>query len=97
MSANWKRDGFPRPVLSRQERGYDADHERLRKWCLRACPYCVDCRSTVRLQMDHIIPFRGKEDPLRLDPRNVITRCRKCHVRKTARDIARRRRQRRNR
>lgn len=71
-------------MLSRQERGYDNDWTQLRRWHLKHHPYCVDCGSITRLEVDHVVPFKGREDPLRLDPTNLATRCRPCHEVKTA-------------
>jgi len=35
-------------------------------------------------QIDHIVPFRGLDDPLRLDRANLQGLCASCHSRKTA-------------
>jgi len=49
------------------------------------CKHCID-RGTVTLatECDHVIPFRGLSDPLRLDPKNFQPLCGDCHRKKTA-------------
>ena len=37
-------------------------------------------------EVDHIVPFKGKDDPLRLDETNLQSLCRPCHATKTAAD-----------
>ena len=43
---------------------------------------CVDCGRAGRLECDHVIPLDRGGDPWALD--NLATRCRRCHVDKTA-------------
>lgn len=69
----------PDPVA----RGYDKTWQRLRTEHLRRQPACVECLETEHLHVDHIIAFDGPNDPLRLDPRNLQTLCRRHHARKT--------------
>jgi len=51
-------------------------------------PLCVHCteegRTTAAQDVDHIKPFKGKDDPLRLDWDNLQGLCRKHHNRKTS-------------
>lgn len=42
---------------------------------------CVLCKSTYRLQVDHIKP-RSKYPELALDPKNLQVLCRKCNLAK---------------
>jgi 5-methylcytosine-specific restriction protein A len=71
-------------------RGYDADWRKLRERHADAHPVCLHCLRngivTPMHEVDHIIPFAGKSDPLRLDPGNLQSLCRSCHARKTAAD-----------
>ena len=76
-----------------QERGYDHRWTTLRRYYFKAHPVCEDClakglgpRQGERFEVDHIIPFKGTADPLRLDPSNLRTRCRPCHAIKTQKD-----------
>lgn len=82
--------GRDRDRAGSSERGYDAAWERLRIWQLHREPTCRICRGEGRLTgatvVDHIIPFKGRGDPLRLDPANLQSLCKPCHDAKTARD-----------
>lgn len=46
-------------------------------------PLCADClacdKVTPATQVHHVIPFVGKDDPLRLDRSNVVSLCNECH------------------
>jgi 5-methylcytosine-specific restriction enzyme A len=68
-------------------RGYDADWRRLRETHLSNNPLCVKCKArgfiVAGTDVDHIIAFDGKDDPLRLDPTNLQTLCKSCHSKKT--------------
>ena len=71
-------------------RGYDFDWLRASSAYKAAHPYCEDCLE-IGLQIpvaevDHIRPFRGLDDPLRLDPTNFRSRCKSHHVTKTHKD-----------
>lgn len=76
---------------TRQERGYGTDWERLRRW-FKTQPQSALCRpckakGLIRAagrDVDHIIPFDGLDDPLRLDPDNLQGICDDCHKAKTA-------------
>jgi 5-methylcytosine-specific restriction endonuclease McrA len=80
-SSGWAR----RPRVGRQAAGYGAEWERRRRRHLAAHPVSVDCGATTDLQVDHVLEFHGLGDPLRLDPANLATRCRRCHARKSGR------------
>lgn len=68
-------------------RGYDSRWARLRRAYVKAHPLCEDCLpDPVPVdEVDHIIPIEGVGDPLRLEWRNLRSRCRRCHAIKTAR------------
>jgi hypothetical protein len=74
-----------RKRASRQERGYDVEWYRLQQSHLTANPVCVRCGGKAE-QADHIKPFKGVDDPLRLDPSNLQSLCIVCHAKKTAED-----------
>ncbi len=96
-TSGWAR----RPRVSRQAAGYGAEWERLRRHHLASRPVCVDCGASTELQVDHVREFHGLDDPLRLDPANLATRCGRCHARKSGRaggrELKRRAQQRRQR
>lgn len=77
--------------LPASQRGYDSDWNRLRAAHVARQPLCVRCAEQVRAvpvaEVDHIRPFCGKADPLRLDPQNLQSLCRSCHAIKTAEDV----------
>ena len=56
---------------TRQERGYDDAWLRLRAHHLAEHPLCVDCegsgRVAIAVEVHHVRPFRGVDDPGRLD------------------------------
>ena len=71
-------------------RGYDGTWKALREAKLQQDPWCAHClaqdKHTPASEVDHIRPFKGKGDPLRLDWRNLQSLCKPCHSRKTAKD-----------
>lgn len=73
------------------ERGYDWDWHKLRNNFIKQNPLCEHCeRRRGKLveaeEVDHIIPFDGLKDPLRLDWTNLQSLCKQCHRLKTLRD-----------
>ena len=68
-------------------RGYDAAWRRLREAHLALDPLCRFCadagRTTPAREVDHVRPFRGLDDPRRLDPCNLRSLCSSCHARHT--------------
>lgn len=78
------------------ERGYGADWRRIRAQKLKQTPLCEQCavegRVVVATDVDHIVPFMGTDDPLRLSLMNLRSLCRRCHQIKTARQGRRARR-----
>jgi 5-methylcytosine-specific restriction enzyme A len=73
---------------SRTARGYDERYQRLRLWFMKQpdnvlCRYCLrEGHVEIATDCDHIVPFRGLHDPLRLDPHNLQPLCARCHGRK---------------
>jgi len=74
------------------DRGYDWTWHKLRQQHITYFPLCEHCEregKTVKGdEVDHIVPFDGPNDPLRLTASNLQTLCRSCHAAKTARDKA---------
>ncbi len=74
-------------------RGYGSDWRRLRQWYATRHPLCEDCLTRDRVtpvdEVDHVTPFDGKDDPLRLDKSNLMSLCRSCHRKKHAREFSR--------
>lgn len=70
---------------SSAERGYGADWRAVRARVLQADAICRLCNQAIATEVDHIRPFRGLRDPLRLDPRNLRPVCQPCHRARTAR------------
>lgn len=71
------------------QRGYDGDWRRVRLQVLKRDHYvCVICQADGRMtpatEVDHIKPFNGVNDPLRLDMSNLQSACIHCHSKKTA-------------
>lgn len=62
---------------SRQDRGYDAQWEKLRADYLAAYPCCRRCGRKADV-VDHIEPIR-KAPHRRLDPTNLQSLCTPCH------------------
>lgn len=75
---------------SAAERGYDNDWHTCRDSYVDLHPLCEDCTdkglTVVVDEVDHIIPFEGLDDRLRLDEDNLRSRCKACHTRKTRLD-----------
>ena len=79
-------DNRRRPSAAR--RGYDNRWQKLRLRKLATQPICENpakrrgC-TDLATEIDHIIPFQGREDPLRLDWGNLQSLCKSCHSSKT--------------
>jgi 5-methylcytosine-specific restriction enzyme A len=75
---------------SRHARGYNAAWVRLVEefWADPAHRFCVRCalrgRQELAREVDHVVPFKGLDDPLRLDRTNLQGLCGLCHRQKTA-------------
>jgi 5-methylcytosine-specific restriction protein A len=72
-------------------RGYDYAWRKVRELALKRDNYlCVMCakqgRAIPARDVDHIKPFKGKHDPLRLDLDNLQSLCQSHHSEKTARE-----------
>lgn len=70
------------------ERGYDGRWQRIRLQALqRDCYLCRPCyregRTTVAVDVDHIIPIKAAPDK-RLELSNLQSICRECHNKKTS-------------
>jgi 5-methylcytosine-specific restriction endonuclease McrA len=46
---------------------------------------CQVCHDAVAVDVDHIVPFDGVDDPKRTDWMNLMSICRACHNMKTRR------------
>jgi 5-methylcytosine-specific restriction endonuclease McrA len=68
---------------SKQSRGYGGEWERISKIKRAECPVCEVCHDAVAVDVDHVIPFDGLDDPLRTDWNNLRSICRRCHNDKT--------------
>lgn len=83
LMARWNHGG-----RTRQQRGYDAAWLRLRAQVVREEPLCRICTMLGRVaptdEVDHIKPFSGLDDPLRLDRDNLRGLCRDHHQQVTA-------------
>lgn len=87
-------EGKPQSRFDNREsswaRGYDGDWRTVRGKHADENPLCEQCleHGVIRpmKEVDHIIPFQGKGDPLRLDETNLQSLCRQCHANKTAAD-----------
>lgn len=68
------------------KRGYDRKWARLRGRYIQIHPVCEYCNSAPATEVDHVKPFNGMDDPLRLNWANLKSACRSCHAKKTYRD-----------
>ena len=68
-------------------RGYDAEWRQFRAQIIAEQPFCVQCGSSERLNVDHIESVRAAPHR-RLDPSNVRVLCQSCHSARTAREQA---------
>ncbi|MCA9262133.1 MAG: HNH endonuclease, partial [Planctomycetales bacterium] len=61
------------------QRGYDKAWRRLRAEKIANDPLCEECLKRDRLtpteEVDHVEPFQGPDDPLRLDYDNLRSLC----------------------
>jgi len=67
---------------------YNKEWKRLRNAYIHKHPLCAECYKhgiiTAAVHVDHIVPFHGLDDPLRLAWNNLQSLCKACHNRKTA-------------
>ena len=70
---------------TKQQRGYGGEWERISLMKRAECPVCEMCNDAMAVDVDHIKPFNGPNDPLRTDWRNLQSVCRACHNGKTRR------------
>jgi 5-methylcytosine-specific restriction protein A len=80
----------PPRELTTSERGYDTTWQKLRKWQLATFPICKACERQSANEVDHILPIN--DGGARLDPANLQSLCKSCHSKKTAQDVAKRKR-----
>jgi len=80
-----KREAYRRKG-TKQERGYGGVWEKLSLMKRASCPVCEVCNNSTATQVDHIVPFDGENDPLRLEWTNLQSICQECHTRKTRGD-----------
>jgi 5-methylcytosine-specific restriction protein A len=63
---------------------------RMRDEHLENNPLCAECLKedlrVAAVEVDHVIPFEGLDDPKRLDPDNLQSLCKAHHSRKTAKE-----------
>lgn len=69
----------------RQARGYDVEHDRLRRQVAQEAQECALCGSRGRWELDHVIPQSRGGATVR---NNVRRLCVRCHREKTAREGA---------
>ena len=67
------------------ERGYDGQWKRISRIYRQSHPVCEMCNVELSVDVDHIVPFSGVDDPRRTDWSNLQALCRKCHNGKTHR------------
>jgi hypothetical protein len=76
--------------LPSSQRGYDRKWRALADAYSAENPLCEHCKKaglvTPMTEVDHILPFDGLDDPLRLDWDNLQSLCHPCHQQKTAED-----------
>lgn len=66
-----------------KQRGYDEQWNRISRMKRQQQPICEICKDAAAEDVDHIQPFKGIGDPLRLQWSNLQSVCRKCHNAKT--------------
>jgi 5-methylcytosine-specific restriction protein A len=67
------------------QRGYDSHWARISRQHRAQYPVCQYCNNAAAVDVDHVRPFNGPNDPLRTDRANLRSTCRPCHRAKTAR------------
>jgi 5-methylcytosine-specific restriction enzyme A len=77
---------WQRPYATRQSRGYDAKHDRLRARVLREEPICMACHRKASRNSDHIVPLSRRGTTERS---NLQGLCDDCHKAKTIRERGR--------
>ena len=70
---------------TKQQRGYGGEWERISLMKRAECPVCEMCNDAMAVDVDHIEPFNGPNDPLRTMWSNLQSVCRACHNGKTRR------------
>ena len=70
---------------TKQQRGYGGEWERISVMYRAEHPVCEMCHDAVAVDVDHVRPFNGINDPLRTMWSNLQALCRACHNGKTRR------------
>lgn len=68
---------------NRHKRGYDYQWTKISRLKRTRQPVCEVCQEQPATEVDHIVPFSGLSDPLRIAWSNLRSICRQCHNRKT--------------
>ena len=66
-----------------KQRGYDEHWNRISRLKRDRQPICEVCHDAPADDVDHVIPFAGVNDPLRIEWSNLQSICRACHNVKT--------------
>jgi len=74
----------PEPRENANRRGYDYQWCKISKMKRQKNPVCEICNDAPADDVDHIVPFRVVNDPLRTEWSNLQSVCRACHNAKTA-------------
>ena len=82
MAASMFKGKKPTRDLTKQERGYGGEWERISKLKRAQCPVCEDCGQQPSTQVHHKIPFDGVKDPNRTNWQNLMALCADCHKRR---------------
>lgn len=78
-----KQEAKERNRGTKQQRGYGGQWERIARLYRESHPVCEMCQQESSVDVDHIRPFRGVDDPLRTDLQNLQALCKACHSKKT--------------
>ena len=72
-------------------RGYDSRWGRFRAWYLRQHPICSCGCGRAAIEIHHLIPVTGPDDPKFYDNNNLVALTKECHSRETMRMLNERR------
>jgi 5-methylcytosine-specific restriction protein A len=67
------------------QRGYDSRWAKFRAWYLRRNPLCACGCGHAAVEIHHLIPIKGSDDPLFYDESNLVGLTKSCHSRETMR------------
>lgn len=74
------------------ERGYDSRWARFRRMFLSANPICACGCGRASVEIHHLTPVSGPNDPLFYEESNLVALTKQCHSRETMRMLNERRR-----